>query len=421
MNNESKVKAKDTMEKDLAEQVAFLQALIDNIPNPVFYKDPDGKYLGCNKAFEKYLDVRREEIIGKDVADIQTADFIELHHQMDSELLQKGGFVVYESMNRPKDGNARNDITHKALFHKADGSLAGIVATVTDITDLKQAKDALAENEALYRSLFESASIGMFQTSLEGKFLRINKAYAEMLGYESTEEVIATITDTATQIHADSRNRAVLLATLERQDWFYAEQSYLRKDGTIMIGNLAIRRVLKPDGTIAYLEGIVEDITERKRAEEALIKSERDLRIKAQALTEANITLKVLLDTIEKDQEELKERFLTNIKEQVLPYLEKLKKRPLQDEEKAYVRMAEKNLSEIASPFVQRLTSRYLNLTRTEIQIARLVKEGKTSKEIAELLNAKKRVIEFHRENIRKKLGLKHKKESLAMSLRTFA
>jgi len=261
----------------------------------------------------------------------------------------------------------------------------------------------------------------MFQTSLEGRFLRINQAYATMLGYESTEEVIATIADTATQIHADSGNRAVLLATLEQQDWFYAEQPYLCKDGSTMIGKLAIRRVLKPDGTVAYLEGVVEDITERRRAEDALIKSERDLRIKAQDLMEANTTLKVLLDTIEKDQEELKERFLTNIKEQVLPYLDKLKKRPLQDSEKGFVQMAEANLNEIASPFVQKLTSKYLNLTKKEIQVANLVKEGKTSKEIAELLNAKKRVIEFHRENIRKKLKMKNKKENLAMLLRSFS
>jgi len=144
-------------------------------------------------------------------------------------------------------------------------------------------------------------------------------------------------------------------------------------------------------------------------------------KLEPQDLMEANTTLKVLLDTIEKDQEELKERFLTNIKEQVLPYLDKLKKRTLRDAEKGIVQMVEANLNEIASPFVQKLTSKYLNLTKKEIQVANLVKEGKTSKEIAELLNAKKRVVEFHRENIRKKLGLKHKKESLAISLRTFA
>ncbi len=418
---EARIVEQQRLERELSEQVGFLQALIDAIPNPVFYKDPNSMYLGCNKAFEKYLDIRREEILGKDVQDIKTADLIDVHHKMDAELIQEGGSVVYESKNRPKYGPAHHDIIHKALFYKADGSLGGIVAIVTDITDLKQAKEALAENEAMYRSLFENASIGMFQTTLEGKFLRINKAYATMLGYPSTEEVISTITDTATQIHADPRNRTELLAALEKQGWFYAEQPYLRKDGSIMIGKLAIRKVVKQDGATAYLEGIVEDITERKRAEESLINRERELRIKAQNLMEVNTTLKVLLNTMEKDQEELKDRFLTNIQNQVLPYLKKLKKSPLQEDQSGYVEMAEAHLLEIASPFTQKLTSSFLNLTKKEIQIAYLVKEGKTSKEIAELLNAKQRVIEFHRENIRSKLGLKNKKGRLAMLLRSFS
>jgi len=104
-----------------------------------------------------------------------------------------------------------------------------------------------------------------------------------------------------------------------------------------------------------------------------------------------------------------------------LPYFKELKKRPLQDVEKGLIQMAEENLNDIASHFVQKLTSSYLNLTKKEIQIAELVKDGKTSKEIAQILDASQRVIEFHRENIRRKLGLKKKKGSLAMLLRSFS
>jgi len=188
-----------------------------------------------------------------------------------------------------------------------------------------------------------------------------------------------------------------------------------------MFGKISVRKVERQGGTTAYLEGIVEDITERRKKEEALIRSEKELRIKAQNLMEVNTTLKVLLNTMEKDQQELQERFLSNIKSQVLPYLERLRKRPLQDVEQGFLQMAEANLNEIASPLVQKLKSSYLNLTKTELQIAALVKEGKTSKEIANLLNAKKRVIEFHRQNIRRKLGLSDKKGSLAILLRSFS
>jgi len=184
---------------------------------------------------------------------------------------------------------------------------------------------------------------------------------------------------------------------------------------------IANRGALKPDGTIDYTDGFIEDITERKRTEEALIQSEKELRIKALDLMDTNTTLKVLLNTIEKDQEDLKEQFLANLKEQVLPYLDKLKKTPLSEVQKGYLQIAEAHIEEIASPFVQKLKSSFLNLTKKEIQIASLVKDGKTSKKIAGIMNSSQRVIEFHRENIRAKLGLKKKKGSLAMLLRSFS
>ncbi|OPY75201.1 MAG: Wide host range VirA protein [Syntrophorhabdus sp. PtaU1.Bin050] len=140
---------------------------------------------------------------------------------------------------------------------------------------LQSAYDTLLENERLYENLFKNASIGMFQTTVEGnRFLRINMALAAMLGYGSPEEVLSSITDTATQMHTDPRNYYELHSVLEHDEWYYAEQPYFRKDGSIMIGKLAIRKVLNPDGTPAYLEGIVEDITERKRSEEALKEAE---------------------------------------------------------------------------------------------------------------------------------------------------
>jgi len=117
----------------------------------------------------------------------------------------------------------------------------------------------------------------MCHSTLEGKYLRINKALATMLGYESPEEVMSTVTDIATQIHTSRGNRADALEAMKKQDWIYDELPYLRKDGSIMIGKIAARKVDKRDGS-SYLEGIVEDITERKRAEEALQKRVKELK-----------------------------------------------------------------------------------------------------------------------------------------------
>ncbi len=410
-------------EKALHESETLYQTLFENAGIAIVNLDPQAYYLHVNDNYLEFIGYTWEELKNRQMTtEIVHPDYVE---QIENLIVQQkngkiNGFTEEIYFIR-KDGTLRWGEVRAASNRDKQGRMLSVVVAITDRTERKQVENALAENEVMYRNLFENASIGMFQTTLEGKFLRINKAYAAMLGYESREEVISTITDTATQIHADPRNRAELLAALEQQDWFYAEQPYLRKDGSIMIGKLAIRKVVRQDGASAYLEGLVEDITERKRAEEALINRERELRIKAQHLTEVNTTLKVLLNTLERDQEELKERFLTNIQNQVLPYLNKLKKSPMQEDQRGSVEMAETHLLEIASPFTQKLTSSFLNLTKKEIQIAYLVKEGKTSKEIAELLNAKQRVIEFHRENIRSKLGLKNKKGRLAMLLRAFS
>jgi DNA-binding CsgD family transcriptional regulator len=159
--------------------------------------------------------------------------------------------------------------------------------------------------------------------------------------------------------------------------------------------------------------GAFVDVTERKQAEQALVEREIELEIKTKNLEEANIALKVLLKKRDEDKTDLEERVLLNVKERIIPYLEGLKKSGLDEKQKIYVGIIELNLNDIISSFSHRLSSRYLNLTPTEIQIANLLRQGKTNKEIGELLNSSPRTVAFHRENIRKKLGLKNKKTNL--------
>jgi sigma-B regulation protein RsbU (phosphoserine phosphatase) len=135
----------------------------------------------------------------------------------------------------------------------------------------KLADEALQESEKNYRGLFQNASIGIFHSLPEGKFLRVNPALAQMMGYGSPEELIASITDISTQIYVNSKKRSdILITAMEKAGWVYAENRYRRKDGTILTANLTARKVQNPDGTVAYLEGFVEDITERKQAEDNL-------------------------------------------------------------------------------------------------------------------------------------------------------
>ena len=158
------------------------------------------------------------------------------------------------------------------------------------------------------------------------------------------------------------------------------------------------------------------EIQSRKQVEDALRSKTKELKDKAMSLEEANVALKVLLKQREVDKNELEEKVLLNINQLIFPYLEKLKQRKSDAKVKAYLDILESNLNEIVSPLVRNLGSKFLRLSPTELEVSNLVQQGKTTKEIAVIMNLAQSTIDFHRNNIRAKLGLKNKK----ISLRTF-
>jgi len=171
-------------------------------------------------------------------------------------------------------------------------------------------------------------------------------------------------------------------------------------------------------------EQLRREIVERKQVEEDLQKAHdeleqrveertRELEIKTGTLEEINTALNFLLKKRQEDKVALEEKVLVNVKELVMPYLERMKENNLDDKQQTFLNILESNLNEIISPFSRKLSSRYLNLTPAEIQVANLVRQGKKTKEIAALFNLSYKTVESHRENIRKKIGIKNKKANL--------
>jgi len=154
------------------------------------------------------------------------------------------------------------------------------------------------------------------------------------------------------------------------------------------------------------------EIAERARIEERL-------RIKSENLEETNVALKVLLKQVETGRRDFEAQILSNIRELVRPYVNKLKNRLSAKQEIAILEVIESNLDQIASSFLRNLKLSYYCLTPREIEIAALVIEGKSIKEIAELLNVTARTVEFYRGSLREKLGLKNKKTNLRAHLLT--
>ncbi|NVL90039.1 MAG: hypothetical protein HWN69_03440 [Desulfobacterales bacterium] len=174
-------------------------------------------------------------------------------------------------------------------------------------------------------------------------------------------------------------------------------------------------------GDIAFALHSIELEEERKRAEETLRKREVELEAQSHHLREANIALKVLMKQSENDKSDLEENVLSNVKQLVTPHLQRLKMSRLDTTQETLVNIVESNLDNIVSQFAGKLTSKSIGLTTTELRVADLVKEGRTNKEIAELLCLAENTIISHRFHIRSKLGLKNKKINLMSHLLSLA
>lgn len=167
----------------------------------------------------------------------------------------------------------------------------------------------------------------------------------------------------------------------------------------------ALPRINKK-GKITGLIHVVRDFTRRHVMEE-------DLKQKAGALEETNTALRVLLDHRKKDEENLTENIICNVKNLVFPYITKLKNNKLKSEELTYLNIIETNLNEILSPFSRRLLSRVGRFTPKELLVVNLIKDGQKDKDTAAILNMSLDTVKTHRKNIRKKLGINNNKVNL--------
>ncbi|HBI15161.1 MAG TPA: helix-turn-helix transcriptional regulator [Desulfobulbaceae bacterium] len=149
-----------------------------------------------------------------------------------------------------------------------------------------------------------------------------------------------------------------------------------------------------------------ENITPLIRVQQTLAAKEQQVREQAEKLEESNIALKVLLQHREEDRQQLEANVLMNVRELILPYIEKLLESGVKGRERTMLEIVQERLREIISPFLNRFSSLHEFLTPQEIQVANMVREGRTSKEIADVLMISVSGVDFHRKQIRRKLQL---------------
>lgn len=253
-------------EDSLQEQLLFLQTLIDTIPSPIFYKDRQGRYLGYNRAFEDSIGLTRDQLIGKSVYDVAPRDLADKYHEMDEALFTNPGNQVYDSSVVYANGSRHDVIFTKATFTGKDGTVAGLVGVMLDVTERKRVEDALRESDERFHQIFaqNDDAIILFRTD-DFRIIDANPAAEELYGL--VREELVNLTPRSLIEPADFDK---LMGTMPVDDVFRGFQldraHATRKDGTSII--VAIRgKILRlREAYVVYCS--IRDITERVRLKE---------------------------------------------------------------------------------------------------------------------------------------------------------
>jgi len=266
------------------------------------------------------------------------------------------------------------------------------------------------KSNSIFKLFVERSLSGMIIVN-QAKILFVNPAFKKITGY--TDDEIRTMSPWD-MVHPDEREkiRALGLERLKKEDVRdYYETRWIHKKGYEIW--VEVRAALfENQGDKLILANVV-DITNRKKAEKKLKESEHELQVKSIKLSETNTALKVLLEQRNEEKIELQKSFVFNIEKLVLPYVSELEEMLSRPRDLAYVQTIKSNLIDVISPFLRKLASKYLSLTPKQILIINLIRQGKLSKEIADIMGVSKAAIDFHRNEIRHKLGIRNKQINL--------
>lgn len=249
----------------LTQHYAYLTKYANDI---IVMTDDNLNIIEVNDSAVQAHGYAMDELLKMNIRDLLSPDYRTKYDTLILQLDENHG-KVFEVIQQRKDGTTFPvEVSARVITVEGKKFYQGIIR---DITERKQAEKALKESEQKYRSIFENAVEGIFQSTVKGHFISINPATAHMHGYDSPEEMIKAVFDIEAQLYVDQERRKEyvrLLKDKERVENFEAEM--YRKDGSKIWTSMNVRAVRDDAGNILYFEGAIEDITERKLAEEKL-------------------------------------------------------------------------------------------------------------------------------------------------------
>lgn len=267
-------------EEALRESGERLQALFESIEDFVFIKGKDRRYLLVNGFFRRRFQIEDEAFLGKEDAEVgifeNRPETVPIISATDARVLA-GESVEYE-LSHCIHGTWITFHVLKTPIRDERGDVSGICGLSRDVTERRRIEESLRISEENYRHIFDHAAEGIFQSTPDGRYRRVNPALARMCGYETPEEMVRDVTNIADQIYANPEERELFRETLERDGVIRNfEFRIRRKDGQVFWVSSNANCVRDPDGCVLFYEGIIENIQARRQAEDALRESQQRL------------------------------------------------------------------------------------------------------------------------------------------------
>ena len=258
------------MEEELKESEKQYRTFFNTSRDCVFITSINGRLIDMNDAaVELFGYASRDELMQISIPDLYVKKEERTKHT--NAIVKNGYSKDYPVDMRRKDGGVINTLITSSLQYDANGRVIGFMGTIKDITERKKSEEALKNSEAKYRNIFENSVEGIYQATIEGRFITANTALARMAGYDSPEELIESIKDMGTQLYVHPVDRKRFMEIREAKGFVDGfEVEFYKKDGSTFWVVINARAVKNEQGEIIYHEGLIEDITIRKHAEEQL-------------------------------------------------------------------------------------------------------------------------------------------------------
>jgi PAS domain S-box-containing protein len=403
------------IQQEVLRSKVFLENVFDTAGDGIYVTDSEGHIVKTNSAFRAFTGYAEEELLGKYAVELlPEGSHDEVSQEGFDRMFGDGYFSQFEDVWQKKDGTLYPVEAKLAVLFNSRGEYDGLVGSLRDISERKQAEKALLGAKLFLENVFATASDGIYVTDEKGQYRMVNQAFCNMTGYDRDELIGQDASMVLSALRGEPDVESLEGADAD-ESLSRFQTTWQRKDGTVFDVESRVAMLETPGGEYAGNVGTVRDITERKRMEEDLRRSHEDLELKVrertESLAEINAALRVLLNKRDEDKKALEDSMLQNVNGLIMPYLEKLKACRLDVRQKIYVDIMEKNFNDLIAPFLK--SEFNLLFTPMEIQVANLVRQGKSTKEISAILSICEKTVSFHRDKIRNKIGLKKSKVSL--------